>query len=119
MVQGDEPLVHYSQIDATIDFLASAPPNTVTNLAGKFIDDNELNSPNSIKVVLSHDSKALYFSRSVIPFQHAANATFHKQVCVIGFTSQSLQLFSELPATPLEEIESIDMLRLLQHGYSG
>ncbi len=118
MVQGDEPLIHHSQIDSTIDFLASAPPNTVTNLAGRFIDDDELNSPNSIKVVLSNHSKALYFTRSVIPFQHASKATFHKQVCVIGFTSQSLQLFSDLPATSLEEIESIDMLRLLQHGYT-
>src|SRR6185436_3805899 len=79
----------------------------------EFIDQN------TIKVVADLKGNALYFSRSAIPsvlFENTQTTKLFKQVCVIPFRRECLEEFARLPATPLELAESIDMLRLLEHG---
>ena len=118
MVQGDEPLVDPDQIDKTVDLFNKQPKTFVSNFAGPFHDVDELQSKNSIKVVASVDGNALYFSRNIIPFVPESNLeVYKKQVCIIGFSNNTLSEYSKLSTTSLEEMESIDMLRVIQHGH--
>jgi len=118
MVQGDEPLVQPSFIDQTIDYFENNKDAFVSNMAGPFLDEKEFLSENSIKLVSTLDGYALYFSRRPIPYsQPITDDSNKKQVCVIGFSASTLQQYSTLDVTTLEFKESIDMLRVLQHGY--
>lgn len=115
MVQGDEPMVTPTMVDAAVRALAADPAITCVNLSAPIADELEARDPNTVKVVTSIDGRALYFSRSMIPGAYAPGA-LHKQVCVIAFRRQALFQFRNLPRGPLEELESIDMLRFLENG---
>jgi 3-deoxy-manno-octulosonate cytidylyltransferase (CMP-KDO synthetase) len=118
MVQGDEPVVQPAFIDQTVNYFKAHKDAFASNIAGPFLDEEEFLSENSIKVVSTLDSHALYFSRRPIPYsQPTTDASNKKQVCVIGFSASSLEMYSALDVTALEVKESIDMLRILQHGY--
>ena len=72
-----------------------------------------------MKVAVDRRSNALYFSRHPLPWQNgSAHAPMFKQVCVIPFRRAFLSAFAALEPTPLEQAESIDMLRALEHGYA-
>lgn len=118
LIQGDEPMVTGEMVDAALRPVLDGRAGC-TNLVKRIEDQNELESPNTIKVVSDRDGRALYFSRSPIPSpaqsDFAALRAF-KQVCVFGFSRAQLEEFSTLQPTPLEEAESIDMLRYLEHG---
>lgn len=121
MVQGDEPMVIPEMIERAIARMrATADPALCVNLSKRIETEPEFRSPNTIKVVLDQRGRALYMSRQPIPALakggFAATATF-KQVCIIPFTRGALRTFSRLAPTPLEILESIDMLRFLEHGY--
>jgi len=115
MVQGDEPMVTPEMIDTALEPLRSA---SCVNLVHRITSQQEFLDPNTIKVACDVNSNALYFSRAPIPHVNFENTTtkIFKQVCVIAFTRECLQDFSRLAPTPLERAESIDMLRLLEHG---
>lgn len=79
----------------------------------------EFEDRNTIKVVMDHQGYALYFSREPIPTQHGnefANIKAYKQVCVIPYPKPFLLEFAQMKPTELEIIESVDMLRILEHG---
>jgi 3-deoxy-manno-octulosonate cytidylyltransferase (CMP-KDO synthetase) len=90
------------------------------NLVHRITGQQEFADPNTIKVVADVNDNALYFSRAPIPHVNfeATTTKVFKQVCVIPFTRRCLQEFPRLSPTPLERAESIDMLRLLEHGRS-
>ena len=81
--------------------------------------DEEFNDRNCIKVVCDCDLNALYFSREPIPTktQLGNKITKYKQVCIIPFARDFLLKFNDMLPTPLEETESIDMMRVLENGY--
>lgn len=119
MVQGDEPMIRPEMIDDAVSPMLSDAQIECVNLVAAINEESEFLDPNTIKVVLDSKSNALYFSREPIPT--IRNIPFHpgrffKQVCVIPFRRPALQLFARLPATPLEQQESIDMLRFLENG---
>ena len=118
MVQGDEPMITAEMIQAALEPLRSDPSVSCVNLFHRITSQQEFIDPNTIKVVADANGDALYFSRSPIPHVNLDESTtkVFKQVCVIPFTRLCLEEFSRLPATPLERAESIDMLRLLEHG---
>jgi 3-deoxy-manno-octulosonate cytidylyltransferase (CMP-KDO synthetase) len=118
MIQGDEPLITPELIDRAIAPLLADPEINVANLMAPIRTREEHQDPNEIKVVVNRDSFALYFSRSPIPslWRSAEGADPQKQVCVIPFRTQFLHTFAALEPTPLEKAESIDMLRVLEHG---
>lgn len=117
MIQGDEPMIHPEMIDEAVAPLAEDPSVQVVNLMGR-LDDDESRDPNEIKVVCDRNGDALYFSRRPIPCRRGApGAGMYKQVCVIPFRRAFLDTFTALEPTPLERAESIDMLRVLEHGY--
>lgn len=118
MIQGDEPMITPEMVENALDPLESDPSPSCVNLVQRITRQQEFTDPNTIKVVADINANALYFSRSPIPYVNLAEtaAKLFKQVCVISFTRECLEEFPRLPATALERAESIDMLRLLEHG---
>lgn len=118
VMQGDEPLVYPDMLDDAIAPVREGEAK-VTNLAKPILDAGEYRDPNNVKVVVDEAWNALYFSRSPIPFIHAgeySDAPVYHQVCVIPFEREFLLEFTSMEETPLEQVESIDMLRLLENG---
>ena len=117
MVQGDEPLIHPDMIHQSLQPLLSNPSVNVVNLLGQITSQKEFEDRNCIKVVCDLNSDALYFSREPIPTRHnSSEIPIGKQVCVIPFRRDFLLKYTRMEPTPLEIAESIDMLRVLEHG---
>jgi len=120
MVQGDEPMVTPGMIKAAVDAIIADESVGCVNLMKKIDSEAEYLDPNTIKVVFDHQKHALYFSREPVPTRRVSDfgriAAF-KQICIIPFRRQMLQTYARLVPTPLEIAESVDMIRLLEHGY--
>lgn len=117
MVQGDEPMTHPGMIDEALAPLAEDASVQVTNLLGSISDAAEFEDRNCIKVVCDLRGNALYFSREPIPTRcKAPNVPMGKQVCVIPFRRDYLIEYTRMAPTPLEIAESVDMMRILEHG---
>lgn len=120
MIQGDEPMITPEMITASLAPLQSDRSTCCVNLVQRISSQNEFLDPNTIKVVADLNDNALYFSRSPIPnvdFERSEMKVL-KQVCVIPFRRECLLEFARLAPASLEQAESIDMLRLLEHGRS-
>ena len=119
MIQGDEPLLVPQMIDEVIAPLKKDPEVMVANLMSPLKNLEEFKDPNEVKVAVDENGFALYFSREPIPSikKGGKNIPMMRQLCIIPFRRDFLLTFNKLPPTPLEIIESIDMLRLLEHGY--
>lgn len=118
LVQGDEPLVTPDMVDAALGPVLSGEA-ACTNLIKRIDDEEDFRSPNTVKVVFDLQKRALAFTRSLVPSPDRlgfAGIAAYKQVAVFGFTRERLLEFSQLPPTPLEIAESVDMLRYLEHG---
>ena len=120
MVQGDEVLMSPEMAAAVVDEYSASRPEVV-NLCSRIYREVDHDDPNAVKVVASPKGDALYFSRAPIPSRAMARGApvpMFLQTGVIGFAAAFLQRFSVLPQTPLEKLESVDMLRVLEHGFS-
>ena len=119
MVQGDEPMTHPDMIEEAVRPMLEDPTINVVNLIGEIRNIQEFEDRNCIKVVCDLKQNAIYFSREPIPTRNKiANIPMGKQVCIIPFRREFLIEYTNLAPTPLEIIESIDMLRVLEHGMS-
>jgi 3-deoxy-manno-octulosonate cytidylyltransferase (CMP-KDO synthetase) len=117
MVQGDEPMTHPNMISEAVTPMLDDPEILVSNLLGDIENIEEFEDRNCIKVVCDQQSNAIYFSREPIPTRSKGDIVpMKKQVCVIPFTRAFLLEYTELPPTPLEIAESIDMMRVLEYG---
>lgn len=119
MVQGDEPMTHPHMIDAAVAPFKNDPQLGCVNLVRKIEHEADYLDFNTIKVVMNQNHDALYMSRRPIPSlakSGFAGTAAHKQVCIIPFRRSTLFQYTNLAPTPLEKLESIDMLRLLEHG---
>ncbi len=118
MVQGDEPMLTPEMIDIAVGPLLSDQKISVVNLMAPITQREEFEDPNEIKVVVDSQNRALYFSREPIPSKNKwkGQCTGWKQVCIIPFLRDYLLEYLALAPTSLEQIESIDMLRILEHG---
>ena len=118
MVQGDEIMVSPDMIDNLhAEYLKTGSP--VINLVSRLYDPVTFDDPNVVKVVAAPDNRALYFSRSAIPSgARAPGRDVYQQTGVIALQAAFLMKFGQLPQTPLEITESVDMLRVLEHGYN-
>jgi len=119
MIQGDEPMLVPRMIDLVVEPMLQDEYILVVNLMSKLKTRTEHEDSNEVKVVVDNDSFALYFSREPVPSRKkgAKDIPMYKQVCLIPFRRDFLLKFNELAPTPLEIIESVDMLRVLEHGY--
>ena len=117
MVQGDEPMTHPDMITEAVTPMLNDPKILVTNLLGNIKSMEEFEDRNCIKVVCDQQSNAIYFSREPIPTQDKAqDVPMKKQVCIIPFTRKFLLEYTKMKPTPLEIVESVDMLRILEYG---
>ena len=120
LVQGDEPMTLPEMIDRAVAPMVADPGIMCANLAKRISKEEEWRDPNTIKVVTDLAGDALYFSREPIPTDRIlglGSIPLVKQVCIIPFRRDALLTYAELAATPLEQSESIDMMRFLEHGY--
>ena len=94
------------------------PSINVVNLMADMDTLEEFEDPNEVKVVVDHFNNALYFSREPIPSRKKGSdkVPMRKQVCIIPFRRDYLLHFNEMPESPLEIYESVDMMRILEHG---
>jgi len=116
MIQGDEPMITPAMIEASVTPLLEDQSVECVNLIRRITNRQDYLDANTIKVVMNVNGDALHFSRAPIPFTPANPAAVFKQVCVIPFRAEFLREFARLAPTPLERAESIDMLRILEHG---
>jgi 3-deoxy-manno-octulosonate cytidylyltransferase (CMP-KDO synthetase) len=117
MIQGDEPMTHPDMIIEAITPMLSDSSISVVNLMGDINTIEEFEDRNCIKVVCDLESNALYFSREAIPTRSKIdNIKMSKQVCIIPFKRDFLFEYTKLSPTPLEIAESVDMMRILEHG---
>ena len=119
MIQGDEPMIHSEMISEAIKPMLNDKSVQITNLLGEITGESEFENKNCIKVVCDLNNNALYFSREPIPTKFITkNIPIGKQICVIPFRREFLIEYNKLEPTPLEIAESVDMLRILEHGKS-
>ena len=116
MVQGDEPMTHPDMITEAVNPMLKNKDILVTNLLGDIEDVKEFEDRNCIKVVCDLNSDALFFSREPIPTRKFGDTLMKKQVCIIPFRRDFLLKYTKLSPTPLEIAESVDMMRVLEHG---
>lgn len=117
MVQGDEPMTHPDMIAEAVQPLIDELDVQVVNLIGEITDQAEFEDRNCIKVVCDLKSNAIYFSREPIPTRSkVSNVPMRKQVCIIPFRRDYLLEYTRMDPTPFEIIESVDMMRILEHG---
>ena len=125
-VQGDEPFIRPSQLEA-VKRCFDDPATDIATLVKPFTEADglaALENPNSPKVVLDAQSRAIYFSRSVIPYlrgvpreEWLARHTFYKHIGLYAFRTDVLRAVTALPQSPLELAESLEQLRWLENGY--
>lgn len=119
MVQGDEPMTHPDMIDTAVAPFRDNPQLGCVNLVRRIDQEVDYLDTNTIKVVMNQQGDALYMSRRPIPTLAKtgfADTAAYKQVCIIPFRRATLFQYTRLTPTPLEQFESVDMLRLLEHG---
>ena len=123
-IQGDEPLIRPEVIDAVVGKLAENDKALMSSACCKIESEAEFNDPNVVKVVLAVDGRALYFSRSPIPFSasHTGETNSrlvgirHRHIGVYGFRAGFLQRFAALKPSLLERAEGLEQLRALENG---
>lgn len=117
-VQGDEPEIESMVIDSAIRALGDAPVATVACP----MKEQDAANPNIVKVVVRRDGMALYFSRARVPFvRDAVNAGAGRPLRHVGlyvYRRSFLERYLTLAPTPLEQAESLEQLRILEHGFT-
>lgn len=120
-VQGDEPLIDPALINAVAQCLADRSDCAMSTAAHAIEDVSEWNNPNIVKVVLDAKSTALYFSRSLIPFDRDGHRTSNtdaplRHIGIYAYRVGFLKRFPSLAQAPIERLEALEQLRALWHG---
>jgi len=118
MIQGDEPMINSDMIGNSLSPLIMNDEISVVSLMSEIKTVEEFNNPNEVKVVVDVNNFALFFSREPIPSNKKGVVGFPmlKKVNVIPFRRNFLLDFNTIPQTPLEIVEGINLLRLLENG---
>ncbi|MEP1488461.1 MAG: 3-deoxy-manno-octulosonate cytidylyltransferase [Algibacter sp.] len=119
-VQGDEPFTDKESLAKLIDVF-KADKEKVVDLASLMVhitNEDEINNPNTVKVIVDQTNFALYFSRSPIPYPREKNAgvKYFKHKGVYAFRKEAILDFYKLPMLPLEASEKIECIRYLEYG---
>jgi 3-deoxy-manno-octulosonate cytidylyltransferase (CMP-KDO synthetase) len=124
-IQGDEPFIFPSQIADLLAFTQKKEAISIGTLAKKIVDISFLENPNIVKVVFDEQQKAIYFSRSAIPFLRGEakenwllKANFYKHIGMYAYRFSALKKITRLKPSRLELLESLEQLRWLENGFS-
>ncbi|MDH2916644.1 MAG: 3-deoxy-manno-octulosonate cytidylyltransferase [Gallionella sp.] len=125
-VQGDEPLIPPSLIRAVAQHLYEHPECAIATACHPIHDEASMRNPNIVKAVLDKNGNALYFSRAPIPWPRDAYAQGQplpqsinvlRHIGIYAYRASFLREFGDLTPAPLEQVESLEQLRALYHGY--
>ncbi|WP_296682668.1 3-deoxy-manno-octulosonate cytidylyltransferase [Flavobacterium sp.] len=119
-VQGDEPFIDVDPLQKVIDVFKndSARQVDLASVMREITNEEDINNPNNVKVVVAQNGFALYFSRSVIPYPREKNVGVHyfQHIGIYAFRKQALLDFYSLPMKSLEASEKLEQLRYLEFG---
>jgi 3-deoxy-manno-octulosonate cytidylyltransferase (CMP-KDO synthetase) len=123
-IQGDEPFIDPANIEKLISIFKKNPDVKIATLVCKIKKEDELFNPNCPKVVLDNSGKAVYFSRTTIPFVRdfpeenwISKNTFYKHIGIYAYRKDVLNSIVNLPQSTWEKAESLEQLRWLQNGF--
>ncbi len=121
-VQGDEPFISTEPL-LHVAAAFEQPQVDIATLVKRFGPADDIFNPNTPKVVLNLQGEAIYFSRSVIPYIRGAQPNewsskhlFYKHIGLYAYRTQVLRRIAQMPQTPLEQAESLEQLRWIEHG---
>ncbi len=120
-VQGDEPFVQPETIKAVVELVKNDDKTDISTACMPVTDADIINNPNHVKAVLAKDMRALYFSRSPIPYKRektpeSEKAPYYLHCGIYGYKIKALEQFVKLPVSPLENLEKLEQLRALEAG---
>ena len=118
-IQGDEPLLQPEVVDQLVQALLEAVAVPMATLAHSGFGRTDFHDPGVVKVVFDAEKRALYFSRAPIPHPREATPplTYYKHIGLYAFRNAFLQQFTKLPPGVLEQMEKLEQLRALEHGF--
>jgi len=122
-LQGDEPLIEPAAIDEAVEPFRDDAGLLMTSLCQRFRPSDDVRDPHVVKVVMDQHGRALYFSRSPIPFFRGTAADQqqagpYRHIGLYVQRREFLLKVAALEPTPLERAEALEQLRVLEHGYS-
>jgi 3-deoxy-manno-octulosonate cytidylyltransferase (CMP-KDO synthetase) len=125
-VQGDEPEISPDAINLAVELLENDSTAVMSTLATPIRDRQKLNDPACVKVIFDHFHRAIYFSRAPIPFARTWDdkllttdpAVYHQHIGLYAYRRDFLLRLASLPRAPIEQIESLEQLRVLHHGHT-
>jgi 3-deoxy-manno-octulosonate cytidylyltransferase (CMP-KDO synthetase) len=118
IVQGDEPLLDPAVLGILIRPLLERPEPSCTNLISVIHDERDLVNVDIVKTVLDRRNRVMFYSRAPIPYRRVRKeCILYRQAGLSAFRTGFLKTYSELAPTPLEIAESVDFLRILEHGH--
>lgn len=118
-VQGDEPFTERESLAKVLDVFKKDDKQEIdlASIMTRIEDPEEIDNPNTVKVIVDHRNFAMYFSRSPIPFNRGeGERVAYKHKGIYAFRKRALLAFRELPILPLEAAEKIEAIRFLEHG---
>jgi 3-deoxy-manno-octulosonate cytidylyltransferase (CMP-KDO synthetase) len=117
-VQADEPFIEPEVVESLINKLKELQKKDEPFIMGSCynaINAESAQDPNLVKVVLDSDNNAIYFSRSLIPYNRSGRANYFGHIGIYGFSKKSLKEFCNLDDAPIEDIEGLEQLRAIHH----
>jgi len=121
-IQGDEPLIDPTAIDAAVLSLLGDPAVAMATLMKRIDDPDEIDNPNVVKVVADLNGRAIYFSRLPIPYVRdtagSRSLTRFKHIGLYVYRRDLLLSYSDLPVGPLEQAERLEQLRAIENGHA-
>ena len=117
-VQGDEPMIPPEIIDRLAEAFVEEPDLKMATMKTR-MEETEFGDPSAVKVVADKNGYALYFTRSLIPYPRNKSDLFrvYKHVGIYAYTRTFLMQYAAMDPTPLEQVESLEQLRVLENGY--
>lgn len=114
-IQGDEPFIRKEEINTLISLFEN-PEVEIATLIKPITQPEEIENPNKVKVVVSKQKRALYFSRFPIPYRRGdAETSYFKHIGIYAYRQKTLQKIVQLPTTTLENCEKLEQLRWLEN----
>lgn len=117
-IQADEPFIEPEVVESLITKLKTLQKNNEEFIMGSCynaINADAAQDENLVKVVLDDEDNAIYFSRSLIPYNRGGGATYFGHIGIYGFSKKSLKEFCNLSDAPIEDIEKLEQLRAIYH----
>ncbi|MCL2888670.1 MAG: 3-deoxy-manno-octulosonate cytidylyltransferase [Elusimicrobia bacterium] len=120
-VQGDEPFILPATISSVVNLVKTSDDTDISTACYPTLDVEKINNPNAVKAVLTADRRALYFSRSVVPYKREItaenkNIPYYIHCGIYGYKRHALDRFVKLPQSNLEKLEKLEQLRALEDG---